>query len=80
MNIFDEYRWHSSLEMNEDIKGKKILKRVANTPKNRSNFIRVAKDSDFLIHKSVKALWRFSEDGKHIQAVFDDDILTQSNF
>ena len=28
MDFFDEYHWHSSLELNEGIKGKKIIMRI----------------------------------------------------
>jgi len=36
----------------------------------------VAKDSDFLIHKATKALWKVSDDGESLVPVFEDDILT----
>lgn len=79
MDFFNKYRWHSSLEINEEITGKKIITKLANSRNNRGKFLRVAKDSDFLIHKSTKALWKISEDGKSIVPVFDDDILTEDN-
>lgn len=79
MDFFNDYRWHSSVEMTKDIAGKKIVRRLNNTASNRNRFIRVASDSDFLIHKSAKVLWRFSDDGKSIVPVFDDDTLTESN-
>ena len=59
MDFFNDYRWHSSIEMNKDIGGKKIVRKMKNTVANRNRFIRVANDSDFLIHKSAKVLWRF---------------------
>lgn len=79
MDFFDEFRWHSSLEINNDISGRKIIKKLANTKRNRDRFLRVAKESEFLIHKSTKALWKMSEDGKSIDPVFDDDVLTEEN-
>lgn len=79
MDFFNKYRWHSSLEINEEITGKKIITKLANSRNNRGKFLRVAKDSDFLIHKSTKSLWKISEDGKSIVPVFDDDILTEDN-
>ena len=79
MDFFNEYRWHSSLEINEAISGKKIITKLANSRNNRNKFLRVAKNSDFLIHKPTKALWKISEDGKSIVPVFDDDILTEDS-
>ena len=79
MDFFNEYRWHSSIEINDNIKNKKIISRLANNKANRNKFIKVASNSDFLIHKSEKVLWKISEDGKSIIPVFDDDILTEDN-
>lgn len=79
MDFFDSYHWHSSIQLNEGIKGKKIVTKLANTKQNRNRFLKVANKSDFLIHRSTKALWKFSEDGQSIIPVFDDDILTEQN-
>lgn len=77
MNFFDDYNWHSSLEIGENIKGKKIVRRLAASRSNLSKFIRIAKDSDYLIHKATKELWTFDQDGTTIKPVFDDDVLTE---
>lgn len=79
MDFFEDYHWHSSIQLNENIKGKRIVSELSNTKQNRNKFFRVASKSDFLIHRSTKALWKFSEDGESIIPVFDDDILTEQN-
>ncbi len=79
VNFFRDYDWHSSIELEKSLRGKKIVRRVANTEKNRGHFLRLSSDSDYLIHKSSKALWRISDDGGSIESVFDDDILTEDN-
>ena len=77
MNFFDDYNWHSSLEIGDGIKGKKIVRKLAASRSNLSQFIRIAKDSDYLVHKSTKELWAFDDDGMTIKPVFDDDVLTE---
>lgn len=76
MNFFEDYSWHSSLEIGEGIKGKKIVRKIAASKANLSKFIRLANDSNYLIHASTKELWRISDDGTTIAAVFPEDILT----
>lgn len=77
MDFFDNYKWHSSLELGQGIKGKKIIKKLTASRQNSSRFIRIASNSNYCIHKATKELWKFSEDGKYIEAVFPDDILTE---
>lgn len=77
MDFFEDYKWHSSLELGEGIKGKKIVRRLVASRQNMSKFIRIAKDSDFAINKANKDLWKFSADGKYIEPVFPDDVLTE---
>lgn len=77
MNFFDEYKWHSSLELGEGIKGKKIVRKLTASRQNLSRFIRIASNSNYLIHKATKELWKMSDDGKCIEAVFNDDILAE---
>lgn len=79
MNFFEDYHWHSSIQLNQNIKGKKLISKLTNTKQNRNRFLKVASKSDFLIHRSTKALWKFSEDGQSIIPVFDDDILTEQS-
>ncbi len=77
MNIFEDYNWHSSLELGEGIRGKKIIRKVTASRQNASRFLRIASNSNFCIHKATKELWKFSDDGKYIEAVFPDDVLTE---
>ena len=77
MNFFDDYNWHSSLEIGDGIKGKKIVRKLAASRSNLSQFIRIATNSEYLVHASTKELWAFDEDGKTIHPVFDDDVLTE---
>ena len=79
MDFFDDFQWHSSTGINDNTKKSKIIKRLPKTAGNLSKF--VARDGgNFLIHKSSRALWKFSEDGNYIESVFDDDVLTDDNF
>lgn len=79
MDFFEEFQWHSSLELNENVKGKKIIRKLTASKRNQSHFIRIASDSNFLIHKSTKELWKMSDDGSMIEPVFPDDVLTEEN-
>lgn len=79
MDFFENYQWHSSLELNEGIKNKKIIRKLTATKKNKERFLRLASDSNFLIHKSTKELWKISSDGTSIEPVFPDDVLTEDN-
>ena len=76
MDFFDEYKWHSSLELGEGIKGKKIVRRITASRQNMKGFIRLASDSSYCIHTATKELWEFSPDGKYIMPVFPDDVIT----
>jgi len=79
MNFFDNFSWHSSLEINDNIKNKKIVRKLTASKNNINKFIRIAADSSFLVHKSTKKLWKFSDDGESIVPVFPDDIITEEN-
>lgn len=77
MDFFNDYKWHSSLELGEGIKGKKIIRKLTASRNNLNRFIRIANNSNYCIHKSTKQLWKMSDDGKYIEAVFPDDVLTE---
>ena len=77
LDFFNDYKWHSSLELGSNLMGKKIVRRLRASSQNTSRFIKVASDSNFCIHKATKELWKFSEDGKYIEPVFPDDVLTE---
>lgn len=67
------------MEPTKLIAKKRIIRSLPAKTANLSRFMRVSKDGSFLIHKSTKALWRFSEDQKSIEPVFQDDVLTEDN-
>lgn len=71
----NNFVWHSCVgdTLNAD---KKIIKKIS-CDSMGTGFLRASKDSNFLIHKATKALWRFSEDGKSIVPVFEEDVLTE---
>lgn len=77
MDFFNDYKWHSSLELGEGIKGKKIIRKLTASRNNLNRFIRIANNSNYCIHKATKQLWKMSDDGKYIEAVFPDDVLTE---
>lgn len=78
-DIFNDYRWHSIMEPTEGISKKRIIHSLPVKAATLARFIRVSKDGSFLIHKSTKALWKFSDDHKRIEPVFKDDVLTEDS-
>ena len=79
-NIFKDYRWHSVMKPEQGISGKRKINSLQANPSNLSHFNKVASGEKLLIHKSTKALWKFSDDKKSIVPVFKDDVLTEDNF
>ena len=76
MDIFDNFSWHSSIGIDESLKGNvKFVTRVANNNGAMRHFI-ASGDNNFLIHKTTRALWKVSEDKKTIEPVFPTDVLT----
>ena len=77
-DIFDDFSWHSGFELDgENISKKKTVKKLGANKNNLKKFVRANKDSNFLVHRATKALWRFSDDGSFIEPVFEEDILTE---
>jgi len=75
-SFFDQFCWHSSIGIDTVCDGdKRFFSRVANSKKARINFI--AAGDSLLVHKATQALWKISDDGKFIEPVYDDDILTE---
>ncbi len=72
--MFDNFFWHSSIGIDETINTDRFVTKLAYTDSNLSEFI--ARGDDLLIHKATKALWKKSEDGLSIEAVFSSDVLT----
>ena len=76
-NMFNDYFWHSCLEPKKGIAGKRIIRSIKADSDEMNHFMKISKDGSFLVHKSTKALWKFSDDGKTIEPVFKDDVLTE---
>jgi len=77
-DILERFTWHSSIGIDDGIKdSKKFISRIGNTKEARGGF--VSAGDNLLIHKSTKALWKISEDGKYIEPVFDEDVLTEED-
>ena len=76
-DIFEDYQWHSCSEPKRGISGRRIIRSLPVRASVMEKFRRVTSNSNFLIHKSSSALWKFSEDGKRIEPVFQDDVLTE---
>lgn len=75
-DVLDGFSWHSAVGASDKIKIKRVKSMVASDSL-LSKFIKVGSDKQFLVHKATKALWAFSEDGSHIEPVFDEDVLTE---
>ena len=77
-DIFDDFAWHSSIGIDETLeKNRRFVTRLAASNRNLHQFL-TAGDS-LLIHKTTKALWKFSDDHKSIEPVFGSDILTEDD-
>lgn len=76
-DFFNDFHWHSTLGINSSIKKAKIINNLPRTKEVLAKFHRERDDSNFLIHTSSKALWKFSKDGNSIEPVFKDDIITE---
>ena len=87
--LLSQKQWHSAIGfdvVDESNQRKKIA--VLNNDENRSLFetagypsqVRVASGSsapgELLIHRSSRALWKVSDDGRRIEPAFSDDIIT----
>lgn len=89
--LLNDLQWHSSLSFDTVVaakqRGKQMLK---NTSQNRRAFIsaghlspvkfassrNTGQPGELLIHKSDRALWRISDDGRRIEPAFSDDVIT----
>lgn len=88
-DILSKEQWHSSFEYGA-IKSQKSKKALLNTKDNRELFVSAGYKSskvivgskknaynngELLVHKSSRALWKISNDGKYIEPAFEDDII-----
>ena len=76
-DIFNDYRWHSCIEPNKGISKKKIVRSLLATEENKAKFTKISDGGNVLIHKSSQALWRFSDDGKRIEPLYQDNPITE---
>jgi len=88
--LLDQKQWHSAIGFDIiDESNQKRKASIVNNEGNRSQFelagypsqVRVASGSasfpgELLIHRSSRALWKISDDGKRIEPAFSDDIIT----
>jgi hypothetical protein len=75
-DIFEGFLWHSSIGIDDSLVGhKRFVTRMANTPRARAMFMTASDDSQMLIHRTTRALWKLSEDKQFIEPVFDTDVL-----
>lgn len=77
-DIINEFDWHSALGFEYSDDEKKKISKLPNVKKARKMFI-ASDDGTTLIHKTSQCLWKVSEDGQSIEAVFDSDVLTEDD-
>lgn len=79
-DILKDFLWHSSFDLDDFLHDKKKVVKISSRKVIASDFLTAKKDCNYLIHKSSKALWRWSKDRKYIEPVFEEDILTSGDF
>lgn len=77
--FIEEFPWHSSLGFDERVGSEETMKvkRLPNTASIKKAF--VSSGGNMLIHKTSQSLWKVSDDGKSIEAVFDKDVLSMED-
>ena len=73
-DILEDFSWHSAVGIDSALDGQRLVTRLPRTKKAMMMF--EASGNDLLIHKTTRCLWRLSDDSKHIEPVFGNDILT----
>ena len=77
-DVFDSFSWHSSIGIDFALDGRKrFVSKMENTASNMAMFI--AAGNDLLIHKTTRCLWKLSDDKKHIEPVFNNDVMTEED-
>jgi hypothetical protein len=76
---FSDYvLWHSASGLDAFLRKSPRsdgTKAVPNTKHARRNFFQAGEA--LLIHKATRALWKVSDDGKHIEPVYDEEIIPE---
>lgn len=85
--VLDVWQWHSCMPLDDFLTDtnkdklpslrKKIVLKAAATPKNLARFIVAGKNN--LIHRNSHSWWKFSEDGKFIEAVDNSQFLEEDD-
>jgi hypothetical protein len=71
--------WHSSLGL-KSLEDRVARRFIASLPVNtRVMAMFASAGRDVLVHKTTKCLWRMSKDGKSIEPVFANDVLTEDD-
>ena len=73
-DILEDFSWHSAVGIDSALDGQRLVTRLPKTRKALMMF--EASGNDLLIHKTTRCLWRLSDDDKHIEPVFGNDVLT----
>jgi hypothetical protein len=73
-DILEDFSWHSAVGIDSALDSQRLVTRLPRSRKAMMMF--EASGNDLLIHKTTRCLWRKSEDGKHIEPVFGNDVLT----
>ncbi len=73
-DILENFMWNSAVGIDCALDGNRMVARLPRTKKALSMF--EAAGNDMLIHKTTRCLWKMSEDDKHIEPVFGNDVLT----
>ena len=76
---FNNFSWHSAVVPDGNMLHNKKIKTLTASDENLENFALFQPESKLLIHKATKALWKFADDGKTINPVFAQDILTSKD-
>jgi len=74
-DVLNDFTWHSALGIDCALDGKRFVTRLRKSRKILSMF--EASGNDLLIHKTTRCLWKISDDKKHIEPVFGNDVLTE---
>ena len=77
VDILEGFSWHSAIGIDCALDGKRFVTRVPNTRRAAGMF--ESAGNDLLIHKTTKCLWKLSENGKFIEPVFSNDILSDDD-
>ena len=76
-DIFKDFKWNGYTEPRRGISSKRIVRSLVASEENKSKFDHINANTNMLVHKSSRALWKFSDDHKTIEPVYTEDVLTE---